>query len=99
MTEFLVKFTVPSRIYRGSHPNDNLSGVEVNSHVEVVLFQALHRTAHSRQTPGVSIHFKMPLGRGPRRSQSIRTSAAFFMSTSKAGQSRRNATIVLIKGS
>jgi len=46
---------------------------------------------YSPATAGVSIHFSTPFGWGPRRSQSTRASAAFFISTSSAGLPRRNA--------
>ena len=48
---------------------------------------------------GVSIHLSTPRGCGPARSQSTRTSAAFFMSTESAGLSSKNAAIELISGS
>src|ERR1019366_3843135 len=57
----------------------------------VLVFRGSFDDVHSRHTPGVSIHFSTPAALGAKRSQSMRTRAAFLISTCKAGLSRRKA--------
>src|ERR1019366_5990767 len=56
-----------------------------------LVFSGSFANVHSRHTPAVSIHFNTPAALGPKRSQSIRARAAFFMSTCRAGLSSRTA--------
>src|ERR1039457_6884962 len=64
-----------------------------------LVFSGSFANVHSRHTPAVSIHFNPPAALGPKRSQSIRARAAFFMSTCRAGLSSRKAASELIRGS